>query len=72
MAVGVVTASVQVTEHDETLWSEIQAIVDRFSGLTVEQVRQFPPVKARVVRLNILKATEGPTIWEFQVFAPGK
>jgi len=29
---------------------------------------RFPPVKARVVRLNILKASEGPTIWEFQLF----
>jgi alpha-L-fucosidase len=29
---------------------------------------RFPPVKARVVRLNILKANEGPTIWEFQLF----
>lgn len=27
-------------------------------------------VRARYVRLNILEATEGPTIWEFQVFKP--
>lgn len=33
---------------------------------------KFEPVKARVVRLNILKASEGPTIWEFQLFAPAK
>ena len=32
----------------------------------------FEPVTARYVRLNILKATEGPTIWEFQLFAPKK
>jgi len=25
-----------------------------------------------VIPLNILKATERPTIWEFQLFAPGK
>jgi alpha-L-fucosidase len=33
---------------------------------------KFPPIKAQVIRLNILKATDGPTIWEFQLFAPGK
>ena len=29
---------------------------------------RFEPVTARVVRLNIVNATEGPTIWEFQLF----
>jgi alpha-L-fucosidase len=33
---------------------------------------EFSPVTARYVRLNIQKATEGPTIWEFQLFAPKK
>ncbi len=33
---------------------------------------KFSPVTARYVRLNILKAAEGPTIWEFQLFAPKK
>jgi alpha-L-fucosidase len=32
----------------------------------------FPAVTAQRVRLNILKATEGPTLWEFQLFAPPK
>jgi alpha-L-fucosidase len=31
---------------------------------------KFGPVTAQVIRLNILEATEGPTIWEFQLFAP--
>ncbi len=31
-----------------------------------------PPVIARHIRLNILKATDGPTIREFQLFAPKK
>jgi alpha-L-fucosidase len=31
---------------------------------------EFSPVTARHVRLNILKASDGPTIWEFQLFAP--
>ena len=31
---------------------------------------KFDPVTARFVRLNILEATDGPTIWEFQLFPP--
>ncbi len=31
---------------------------------------EFSQVTARHVRLDILDATEGPTIWEFQLFAP--
>ncbi len=34
--------------------------------------KQFKPITARYVRLNITKTTEGPTIWEFQLFAPKK
>ena len=34
--------------------------------------QKFEPVAARVVRLNILESTEGPTIWEFGLYAPGK
>lgn len=30
--------------------------------------KKFNPVTARHVRLNILKATEAPTIWEFRIF----
>ncbi len=33
---------------------------------------RFTAVTARRVRLNILDATDGPTITEFQIFAPGK
>jgi len=33
---------------------------------------KFSSITARHVRLNILNATEGPTIWEFQLFAPKK
>jgi alpha-L-fucosidase len=33
---------------------------------------KFSPVTARHVRLDILKAIDGPTIWEFQLFAPKK
>jgi len=34
--------------------------------------KQFEPVTARYVRLNILKATDGPTICEFQLFTEKK
>lgn len=30
----------------------------------------FEPITAQCVRLNITEATDGPTIWEFQLFAP--
>ncbi len=33
-------------------------------------IRTFPPITAQHVRLNILEAAEGPTIWEFQLFGP--
>ncbi|MBI2929148.1 MAG: alpha-L-fucosidase [Verrucomicrobia bacterium] len=33
---------------------------------------KFDPISAQQVRLNILKATDGPTIWEFQLFGPEK
>jgi alpha-L-fucosidase len=29
----------------------------------------FEPITVKVVRLHILEASEGPTIWEFQLFA---
>jgi len=44
------------------------------SGATIGDSLQldFPPVTAQVVRLNILEATEGPTIEEFQLYPPKK
>ncbi len=43
-------------------------------GTTIgeRRVLKFPPVTARIVRLNLLRCTEGPSIWEFQLFAPKK
>lgn len=42
------------------------------SGTTIgrDYSKTFPPVTARHVRLDILEANEGPTIWEFQLFKP--
>jgi len=39
-------------------------------GTTIGESRllKFPPVTARHVRLNLLETTEGPSIWEFQLF----
>jgi alpha-L-fucosidase len=37
-----------------------------------DYVMDFEPVTAKEVRLNILDAIEGPTIWEFQLLAPKK
>jgi len=37
-----------------------------------DYVEDFEPVTTRQVRLSILDATEGPTIWEFQLLAPKK
>ena len=38
------------------------------NGVGNDYESRFPTVTARHVRLNILAATEGPTIWEFQLF----
>jgi alpha-L-fucosidase len=40
------------------------------SGATIGEAwaRVFAPVTAQRVRLNVLEASEGPTIWEFQLF----
>ena len=39
-------------------------------GATLEAV--FPPITAQRVRLNITEATDGPTIWEFELYPPRK
>ncbi|NLE59393.1 MAG: DUF1080 domain-containing protein [Planctomycetes bacterium] len=44
------------------------------SGTTIGENKPitFDPVTVRRVRLNITQAVDGPTIWEFQLFAPSK
>jgi alpha-L-fucosidase len=41
-----------------------------YSGKTIGEwlTCEFAPVTAREVRLNVLEATDGPTLWEFQLF----
>ena len=46
--------------------------ITRGTTLGERRALKFEPVTARIVRLNILEASEGPTIWEFQLFAPTK
>ncbi len=45
-----------------------------FEGTTVGEKGEFKfqTIAAQQVRLNILEATEGPTIWEFQILPPAK
>lgn len=43
---------------------------DAAAGTTIGEKRElrFPPVTARVFRLNVTEAADTPTIWEFQLF----
>jgi alpha-L-fucosidase len=47
-------------------------VLHKGSGLGAEADIRFKPVAARYVRLNILRASEGPTIKELQLFGPGQ
>ena len=42
----------------------------RGSKIGSDYSNRFESLTARHVRLNILKASDAPTIWEFQLFAP--
>ena len=44
--VGFVAANVRNTEHNDALWQEIEIATRRFRGMTMEQVRRFPRIKA--------------------------
>ena len=44
----------------------------RGENLEASLVAAFDPVTAQRVRLNITEATDGPTIWEFELFPPNK
>lgn len=56
---------------------ELQAMVAgkwmtfyRGTAIGVELALHFRPLKARIVRLKVEKSTIGPSIWEFQLYAP--
>ncbi len=44
----------------------------RGEDLEASLVAPFDPVTAQRVRLNITEATDGPTVWEFELFPPKK
>lgn len=46
IAVGWITATVHVAEHRADLWQEIEAAAARFRGMTMEEARKFPQIKA--------------------------
>jgi DNA/RNA-binding domain of Phe-tRNA-synthetase-like protein len=46
VAVGWITAAVSVAEHDDALWDEIETAASRFCGMSMEQARKYPPIKA--------------------------
>ena len=46
VAVGWVTAAVSVADHDSDLWNEVETAADRFRGMTMEEARKSPPIKA--------------------------
>jgi len=65
---------------DERQWNRIRKFQLQYKagddwktmleGTTVGEAfrKNFNPVEAQHVRLNILEATQGPTVWEFQLF----
>ena len=58
----------ELQQKDGEEWKTFLEGTEVGSGYT----KNFSPVTARFVRLNIREATEGPTIFEFQLFAPKK
>ena len=56
--------SFQLQWFDGTAWQTF------YTGTTLGSPwsQHFAPVTAQLVRLNILSATDGPTLWEFQLF----
>ena len=58
---------------------ELEAMIDGHwwaiahgTGVGPNRKIAFPPVRTQSVRLNIIRATEGPTISEFKLFGPVK
>ncbi|MBT3191333.1 MAG: hypothetical protein HN341_02135 [Verrucomicrobia bacterium] len=73
-------ATIDTVFIDERQWNRIRKFKLEYktsddwqvmlAGTTVGEDfrKQFTPVRAQHVRLNILEATESPTLWEFQLF----
>ncbi|MBC7328143.1 alpha-L-fucosidase [bacterium] len=58
--------AIEYKKDDKSEWKPI------LMGTTIgdDYLRKFIPITARYWRLNILEATEGPTIWEFELLSP--
>jgi alpha-L-fucosidase len=63
----------RVTEYELQVWKSDQWQTFH-RGTTIGENRTFvfAPVTGQRVRLNVIKATEGPSIWEFQLFGAEK
>ncbi len=63
----------RVQEFELQVWQE-EAWKTFHRGTTIGENCEigFSPVTGQRVRLNLLKTTEGPSIWEFQLFPPEK
>ncbi len=59
--------SFELLYRDGTEWK----VAHRGTTLGTHYSARFKPVTAQHVRLHILNATDGPTIHEFQLYAPG-
>lgn len=46
LALGVISASITVTDHDEGLWGEIDQVVSALARRSVEEIAGFPQVQA--------------------------
>jgi DNA/RNA-binding domain of Phe-tRNA-synthetase-like protein len=46
VAVGWITATVHITEHDDGLWGDIETATIRYRGMTMDDARKFPGIKA--------------------------
>lgn len=46
LVVGAVSARVCVAEHNPALWQEMEEVAGRYIGLTMDDARQSPPIRA--------------------------
>jgi alpha-L-fucosidase len=61
----------RVKQYELQVWKDGQwQAFHRGTAIGESHTAVFPPVTGQRVRLNILRATEGPSIWEFQLFGP--
>ena len=63
----------RVREYELQVWKSGQWQTF-YRGTTIGENRTlvFAPLTGQRVRLNVVKATEGPSIWEFQLFGAEK